>query len=378
MMSIQGFGKFVASVVIGGMVLAACDRGPDKVAQGPAPLPSVVVAPVTSKDVSASVVFIGQAQAFQRVEFRARVSGILEDRAFVEGATISADDLLFQIEQDNYLAAVKRADANLQSARATQLEAGSQLKRYQVLEERGTASEASLDEAKAAAARADASVSAAEAELAQANLDLTYTKITSPISGIIGQSTVDPGNLIGPDSGVLATVVDIDPVQVIFSVSERVFLEFRRERQQTGQNAAVVPKLKLADNQMYEFDGELNFVNNQVDRSTGTIQARVNFPNPDGLILPGQYVNVVLVAEEAEKQVVVPQSVVQANQAGPFVLVVDGENRVEIRAVVTGQLVGAEIVITEGLSDGETIIVEGIQKVRPGAKVTPVMQNTAK
>ncbi len=370
-------GKIVAILALGGLLLAACDKGPDKPSQAAAPLPSVIVAPVTSREVSGSVIFIGQAQANQRVEFRARVSGILEERSFVEGALISEGDLLFQIEQAEYTAALQIAQAKLESAQATQLEAKAQLKRYQVLEARGTASEAKLDEAKAVEGRANASVSEAEADLAQANLNLDYTRISSSISGVIGRSSVDPGNLIGSNSGVLATIVDTDPIKVVFSISERIFLEFKRERQQTGKNEGVTPKLKLADNAMYEHDGKLDFINNEVDPATGTIQVRAVFPNPAGLILPGQYVSVVLVSKDPKKHIVVPQSAVQSNQSGPFVLVVDGKGVVENRPVTTGQLVGADIVVSEGLTDGDTIIVEGIQKVRPGAKVNPVMQDKA-
>lgn len=375
MFSFIHYMKLAIYVAGASLVLAACSGEEANNAAPSQPLPSVIIAPVSTKDVSSSVVFVGQAQAFQRVEFRARVAGILEERSFVEGASINQGDVLFGIEKAEYLAARQRAQANLESALATQLEADEQLKRYQVLQERGTASEASLDEAKAVAARAAASVSGAKAELAQVELNLEYTQIRSPISGVIGRSTVDVGNLIGPDSGVLATIVDIDPIQVVFSVSEKSFLEFKREQQKSGKIREVTPRLKLADGSMYQHPGEINFVSNEVDSTTGTIQVRVDFPNPDGFVLPGQYVNVILIAKDPEQQVVVPQAAVQTNQSGPFVLTVNGENTVGIRKISTGQLVGTEIVVTDGLSAGETIIIEGIQKVRPGAKVNPVMQN---
>jgi membrane fusion protein (multidrug efflux system) len=184
---------------------------------------------------------------------------------------------------------------------------------------------------------------------------------------------VDVGNLIGPDSGILATVVDLDPIRVNFTVSERDYLNYKQEIKD-GKSTGFTPKIKLANDHIYPHDGKLDYIDNRVDPSTGTIKVRVEFPNPDSLILPGQFVSVTLVSSDPKDQMVIPQAAVQTNQTGPFVLVVNKENKVEMRPIQTGQRFGTEITVSEGLTEGESIIVEGIQKVRPGAAVKPVPQ----
>ena len=173
---------------------------------------------------------------------------------------------------------------------------------------------------------------------------------------------------------MLATLIAMDPIRVIFSISEQDFLDYK-QAQQNGEAEKFTPRIKLANDTVYPHDGKWDFVDNQVDPSTGTIGVRVEFPNTDGLILPGLFVNVVLVSADPKDQLVVAQAAVQENQTGPFVLVVDGDNRVEIRPIKTGQRDGTDIVVTEGLTKGEMIVVEGIQKVRPGGLVDPVRQD---
>ncbi|MCP4071581.1 MAG: efflux RND transporter periplasmic adaptor subunit [Hyphomicrobiales bacterium] len=341
------------------------------------PEPAVVVAPVTTRPVAASVEFIGQAKAFQSVDLRARVTGFLLERSFKEGNDVKKGDPLFIIDPSQYEAAQEAAAARAAGAKATIREAENQLKRYMPLIDSGTITVAKLDEAKASAGRARADFAAAQADLKKMELDVGYTIISSPIDGRIGGSAVDVGNLIGPDSGVLATVVALDPIQVNFSVSEREYLNYAETRMK-GDVIKLTPKIRLANERTYPYDGTIDYVENRVDPSTGTIRIRAEFPNPDSLILPGQFLNLTLVSSDPQEQVVVPQAAVQANQAGPFVLVVDGDNVVEQRPVKTGQLVGTQIAVTEGLEAGETIIVEGIQKVRPGARVKPVMQKAAR
>ncbi|GBE42537.1 Efflux pump periplasmic linker BepF [bacterium BMS3Bbin10] len=353
--------------------LAACEDR-DSAQQGARagrPAPAVTVTPVISKPVAASVDFIGQAEAFQSVDLRARVTGFLLKQAFKEGAAVKKGDILFVIDPSEHNAARDVAAAKVERANATIQEAENQLARYRKLAQTGTFSQAQLDAARAKEGQARADLAAAEAELKRAELDVGYTTIKSPIDGRIGASAVDAGNLIGPDSGVLATVVALDPIRVNFTVSERAYLDYTQAKMK-GEATGFTPRIRLANDQEYPHDGKLDFIDNRVDPSTGTIKVRVEFPNPDSLILPGQFMNVTLVSANPKNEMVVPQAAVQANQTGPFVLVVNKDNKVELRPVKTGERIGAEIAVTEGLSIGESIIVEGIQKVRPGAAVKPV------
>lgn len=361
-----------------GIIPACSDENSNAKQDGAAKQPpAVVVAPVVMKPVAASADFVGQTEAFQSVDLRARVTGFLLEQKFKEGQDVKKGDVLFVIDPSEFDAARSVAAAKVQRAQATILEAENQLARYKRLEASGTFSPAQLDAARAKEGQARADLAAAEAELKRAELDVGYAKITSPIDGKIGGSKVDVGNLIGPDSGVLATVVALDPIRVNFTVSERSYLNYSQAKKD-GKATGFVPKIRLANDEMYGHDGKLDFIDNRVDPSTGTIKVRVEFPNPDELVLPGQFVNVTLVSSDPQNQIVIPQAAVQENQTGPFVLVVDQDNKVVMRPVKTGQRKDAEIAVTDGLNTGESIIVEGIQKVRPGAEVKPVpMQDKA-
>jgi membrane fusion protein, multidrug efflux system len=359
--------------------LSACEdpNSASKADLASRPDPSVTVTAAISKPVSATAEYIGKAKAFQSVELRARVIGYLLERPFKEGKNVKKGDVLFSIDQAQFVAVRDAAAAKVAGAKATLLEAEKQLSRYQTLTQEGTTSQANLDKAEAEAGKSRADLAAAKADLDRVELDVGYTKIISPINGRIGGSSVDVGNLIGPSSDVLATVVALDPIQVNFSVSERDYLNYSAARSK-GESVNYTPRIKLANGQNYPHDGSLVFIDNRVDPSTGTIKVRVEFPNPDSLILPGQFMNVTLISSDPKMQVVVPQAAVQTNQSGPFVLVVSGDKTVEMRPVKTGQLAGIDVAITEGLEEGETIISEGIQKVRPGAKVNPVMRKVTR
>ncbi|MGI9372039.1 MAG: efflux RND transporter periplasmic adaptor subunit [Hyphomicrobiales bacterium] len=358
------------------MFIAAC--GEDEAAQntGEAPLPAVGVSPVVSRDVAEQYEFVGQANAIQTIDLRARVTGFLEERPFKEGGPVKKGELLFLIEQEQYKAKVQTTEASIARAKATIEEAEQDLVRYSKLTAQGTTSEQKLEETKATAARAKADLLSAEADQTQAQLDLDYTRIEAPIDGRIGRATVDVGNLIGPDSGILATVIDPDPIRVVFSVSERTLLDYRKLRA-VGKAGEAIPKLRLSDGTLFEQDGIIEFIDEQVDASTGTVQVRVEFPNPDNIIIPGQFVTVILKSGTPEKQIVVPQAAVQANQTGYFVLVVEDGDVVQPRPVKLGPITGVDWVVEDGLTEGETIVVDGIQKVRPGAKVKPEMVKSA-
>ncbi len=366
---------FVASLAV---TLFGCDQGgPPKGQQQSAALPSVVTQAATAKEVASVLDYVGRSEASQRVEVRARVTGVLLKRPFEEGADVVANTLLFRIDPAEFEANRDSSKANVARADAAVEEAAASLKRYEVLLQKDVTSIAKFDEAKAKDATAKAELFAAQAALKKAELDLGYTMIKSPIAGRTGRAQADVGNLISPESGVLATIVQLDPVNVIFSIGEREYLNYSQTHKRHDM-PKLTPRIRLANDALYEHLGKFDLIDNEVDAATGTISIRVSFPNPDGLILPGQFVNVVLTSQEPENHIVIPQASVQSNQTGPFVLVVDAQDRVEARPIKTGQRVGTEIVVAEGLDAGETIIVEGIQKVRPGAKVTAVPAKTPK
>ncbi|ODR97436.1 hypothetical protein AUC69_12570 [Methyloceanibacter superfactus] len=357
------------------LFLSACDSG-ETTSGADKPLPSVVVEAVTAKDVASQVDFVGRTEASQRVDVRARVSGTLLKRPFEEGAEVKEGAVLFEIDPAEFNADLLSAEAKLAKAQASLDENDRSLARYEVLLKREAASEAQYDIAKSKADQSRADVTAAQADVERAKLDLSYATITSPINGRSGISDVDVGNIIGPDSGVLVTVLDLDPMYVLFSVGERDYLNFM-EAKKNGKAAEFTPQIRLANDKLYEFPGKVEVIDNKVDPATGTINVRLTFPNPDRILVPGQYVSVLLTGANPEKHIVIPQAAVQENQAGPFVLIVDGDGRVEARPVKTGERVDDGVVVLDGLAVGETLVVEGIQKVRPGAEVQTAYRTPA-
>lgn len=345
-------------------LLGGCGGEPEAPA---GPVPSVVVAPVEIRDVVQSREFVGRTEAFREVEVRARVKGFLLSRLFEEGATVKQGELLYRIDPDEFETNLVAAQAELKRAQATYEAAASDLRRGEKLAQEGTISQSDFEKLKADALRAQADIESAKAAVGRAQLELSYTTIDAPISGRVGRSSVDAGNLIGPESGVLSTIVRPDPVYVIFPVSERQYLSFERLK----DKPELTPHLRLPDGSTYPLGGQLEFLDNRVDPQTGTVDVRARFPNPDNLLLPGLFVTVELRTSEAQKQPVVPQASVQQDQAGDFVLVVDQNNRVQTRRIKTGERVGSDWVVEEGLRAGEQVIVEGIQKVQPGAEVKP-------
>jgi len=365
---IRASGRLTGIVLLVPLLFSACSDRSETTNAEDRPLPSVVVEAVTAKAVAGQADFVGRTEASQRVDVRARVSGTLLKRPFEEGAEVKKDAVLFEIDPAEFQANLLAAEAQLDKAQASLNENDRNLKRYEVLLQKETASEAQYDIAKSKADQSRADVAAAQAEVERAKLDLGYATITSPIAGRAGISDVDVGNIIGPDTGVLVTVLDLDPIDVLFSVGERDYLNFMEARK-AGTAEAFTPQIRLANDKLYQYPGEVDVIDNKVDPATGTINVRLKFPNPDRLLVPGQYVSVLLTRSTPEKRIVIPQSAVQENQAGPFVLIVNGEGRVEARPIKTGDRIEDGIVVLDGLTEGETVVVEGIQKVRPGAEV---------
>jgi membrane fusion protein (multidrug efflux system) len=370
--------RLLALLALPCLALAACG-GDRREAGGPAegaPPPSVTVAPAVSTLLPDERERVGQVQAVEDVELRARISGFLEERRFEEGADVEKGQVLFVIERAPYEAKVAEAEAEVARTKASLQEAQLELRRTRQLRKQNVASQADLDASVARQAEASAEVLAAEAALRSAQLDLDYTQIVAPISGRVGRANFSVGDLVEPDSGTLATIASLDPIYVYWQVPEQVILDFRRRsvaRLRRGEPPQrVTARLRFGDGSLYEHEGNWDFLDNRVDPSTSTQTARAVFPNPDKLLLPGQYATVIVRVGAPRETLVIPQAAVQEDQAGRFVLVVRDDDTVELRRVTLGAQHDTYWAVRQGLAEGERVIYQGVQKVRPGAKVAPV------
>mgnify|MGYP006290345317 CR=1 FL=1 len=344
------------------------------------PPPKVVVTTVSTEEVNPPDEYVGRVEAVQAVDLRARVRGYLEEVAFEEGAAVAAGDLLYRIEQAPYQAAVNKAEARAASAEAALDEADRYLRRLRAVRSGGV-SATDLDAAVTARHQAKARRQEAEADLTQARLDLDYATVTAPIDGRIGRTAYTRGNLVGPDSGPLARIVQMDPIRVVYSMSETELAEaLTAQRPEDGGPEAClrIPRIRLPNGAMYPEAGRIDFVDNTVNAATGTIAVRAAFDNPDGLLIPGQYVTALVRCREGRELPVVPQSAVQEDRKGRYVFVVDDNNKVRMRRIETGPALETRWAVTSGLSAGETLIVSGVQKVRAGQTVDTVTRAQSK
>jgi membrane fusion protein (multidrug efflux system) len=354
-----------------GILLAACEQDQAATAQGGAtPPPAVTVAPAETRPVTEAQEFVGRVQAVDKVDLQARVTGFLDKRLFEEGQEVKQDDLLYVIERAPYRAAVDERQADLASAKANRVDTAVQLKRGEELLKNNNIPAAEVDQRRAQDQMAAAQVMQAEAALQAAQINLGYTDIQAPIDGKIGRTSRTTGNIVGPDSGVLATIVSQDPMYVTFPVSTTVILS----AQQAADGALPDPsqfvvRLRLPDGTEYPQPGRIDFLSNQVDQGTDTLAVRAVVPNPKRLLVDGQFVTVTVEGAEPAEALVVPQAAVQIDQAGSYVLVVGEGDKVEQRRVTTGANQGRDVVVRDGLKPGETIIVDGVTKVRPGMVV---------
>jgi len=368
---------------------------------------------------------VAQTVADETVDLRARVEGILQKAPFAEGSQVRKGQVLFEIEPDRYRADLQkakaqltkaetdlnvarqqeqlvRAKAGLSQAQANLVKATQDVERYRPLAAERAVPQESLDSAiageKVAVAaveaaeatlrdtelstnayilEAEAAVEAAKAAVTAAELNLSYTTVASPISGQIGRKQVDVGNLVGRgDSTILATVSNSDPIRAEFSISEADFLKLATRIMQKGERAPqtveVPAELILSDGSVYPHRGRLRSVERALDLLTGTLPVEIEFPNPDRFLRPGQFARVRVVIEERENAVLVPQVAVVETQGTRSVWVVDSGNKVTLKPITASERVGNSYIVTEGLEGGEKVIVQGVQKLRPGATVSPI------
>ncbi len=339
------------------------------------PPPVVTVIVVADQQVNPAETYVGRVEAIQAVDLRARVQGFLEQMKFKEGANVHAGDLLYVIEQAPYKADLDEERAKVAEARASLQDAQQYLKRLRTVQSGGV-SATDLETAANKELRAKAMLEEAKANEEQARIKLGYTTIKAPIDGQIGRTTFTKGNLVGPESGSLARIVQLDPIRVVYAISEN-----RLEKDGPNTNAAkgsAVKKcppaytIQMPRGAMYPFEGYLDFIDNQVDQNTGTIAVRAIFENPNGFLLPGAYVTVMVKCKNGSRIPVVPQSAVQIDRKGRYVFMVDDENRVQERRIETGAAIEADWVVTSGLTAGERVIIQGVQKVKPGQIVKTV------
>ncbi len=369
----------------GSVLLAVLLLAPPALAQfGPQGPPAVGVQQAMLRPVTESADFVGRIEAVNRVELRARVTGFLEAQHFREGQEVRAGDVLFRLERPPFEAEVARAQAQVASAEAELTNARTALNRARQLVASAAGTQARVDEALAAERTANAQVLAAQAQLRVTQINLGYTEITAPIDGKIGRATYSVGNTVSPTAQPLATIVSQDPMRVVFAVSQRQALELRNRYEGRGGTEAVRVRITLTDGRRYPHAGRIDFIDTQIDRNTDTILIRAVIPNPlrdaDGVqsglsgdreLIDGQFVNVAVEGAEPVQAIVIPRAAVAQDQGGSFVFVVDAENRAQRRPVRLGRSTAADAVVEDGLRPGDTLIVEGLQRVRPGQPVQP-------
>jgi len=283
--------------------------------------------------------------------------------------------LLLRIDPSEYRSTVAKVKADLKSKIAAASSAERDLKRGREVASEGFISQSDLDKLTTNFEQATAAVKAAEAELEKAELNLSYTEIHAPFTGRIGKVNYDVGNIVGPSSNELAELTDVDPIYVSFQVEEGDYISYRQEHQTSESNPQDVPidlTLKLPNNSTFPNKGVLDFADTKINQNTGTVELRAAFDNPEGIVMPGLFVTLIVESTNKKELALIPQVAVQENQQGKFVLVVDDQNKVAMRIVQLGRRINAMWVVESGLEAGEKVIIEGLQKVRQGAEVKPV------
>lgn len=339
-------------------------------------VPTVGTASVQIEDVSPKHEFVGRVEAVEAVDIRSRIEGFLDKRLFDEGQIVRKDQDLFLIDKRSLEISLEDAQASLASAQATLTDAQRRLERNQSLSSQ-TVSRATLEESQAAVETAQANVLSAQARVGQAELNLSYSRITSPIEGRIGAAELSIGSFVSGSSPILARVVEMDPIRVVFSVSDRSILDLRAAAGGIGKDDLArkyEPALRLSNGQQYSEPGKIEFFGNEIDETTGTLAIRALFSNPEHLLVPGQFVTVIISEAERKMRPVVPLGAVQQDREGKFVLLVDQKKQVTLQRIKVSQQVDGNWAVDEGLKGGENLIVEGLQNVSEGVavNVTPV------
>ncbi len=358
---------YLIVLVLIGTVFSGCKKEA-KVAAGP---PDVEVAEVAKQDVQVAKEWVGSMDGSVNAVIRAQVQGYLIKQLYTEGQLVRKGQAMFQIDPRTFQAAVDQAKADAAQKKARWDQTLANLKRIRPLAEQNAVSQKDLDDAIGNEASAHSAYDAAKAALDKAQLDLGFTYITAPITGIAGMAKAQIGNLVGPgQTEELTTVSDVNPIKVWVPISEQEFLRAESTRPAAGQPKRKIDLL-LADGSVFPQKGEFSFADRQVDPSTGTLKVAILFPNPGNVLRPGQYARVRAVMESIPGAMVVPQRAVSDMQGNFLAAVVGSDNKVSIRTVKLGPKTGPLVVVSEGLQPGDRVVVEGLQKVKDGMTVNP-------
>ncbi len=364
----RAFGIFAAAAMVLGSLPAMAQD---------APLPAVTVAKAVTEQVSETTTFNGRLDADQSIQLIARVPGFLEEVGFNPGDEVDQGTMLFRIEPDQYRAAVRQAEGTLAAAQSTVVDARIERDRQAQLVQRDAVAQTVLDSADAALGRAQGAVEQAEAALDTAKLNLSYTSVLAPFPGRVGLRNVDPGALVGPEVGPLTTLTKLDPMHVNFSVPTAEYRDTVQAIDAGKLKADKAIRIILANGEEYETAGALDFIDSTVNAGTDSVRLRATFANPDGKLLHDELVRVRLATSSEEPVLTVPIGAVQRDLAGDFVMVVNDQDEVEQRRITVARNSGNVAVIAGGLTEGERVITEGMNKVRAGIKVDAAEAETA-
>lgn len=367
----EGCKKFRIAVVsvCTGLLLAGCSEPQAPKNANPVAV-SVVV--LKAEEIRPSREFVARTAASARADITPRIEAEIREILFTEGAKVDQGELLIRLEDTRASADLQQADAELAAARAEMESATRNLRRGEEVSEKGFLSEADLDKLKDRFNAAESRLQAAQAAVQKAGTNLDYAEIRAPFDGWIGRLNYDVGAVVSPSTGPITSVLVTDPMYVEFQVNEADFVSFRRRGAESAEafSKSLGLYLTLPDGERYEQAGVLDFADVQTDASTGTVAMRAVFPNADAVLVPGLYVTLRVEGQSGEPRVLVPQVAVQETLEGTFVLVVDDANQVAQRFIQTGSREGALLVVNSGLEAGDRVIVEGLQKVRPGVTVS--------
>ena len=359
----------VSALFIPIVILVGCDTAP------PAPeavKPSVKVLEVIVKEITPTEEFVGRTEATQDIQIKAKIRGNLLKTNFEEGSNVEKDQLLFEIDPEQYQAALKAAKALVAQSRAAYDTAVRNFKRGEGLIQDKYISQSDYDNLLSKKLQTAAALQSANAELDNAKLELGYTKIYAPFSGRIGRAEVFLGDLIIPDQTELVNLVQMEPIWVNFQLPEKVLINAQRAHKSSTSNYKIedLPiKLRFPDGSMFDEVGMIDFIDNRVDASTGTLAVRAELANKEHIIVPGLYVTAIIEAPAVEEVMLVPQKAVQEDQQGRYILTVDKDSIVKRKNVELGKRYGIDWEVEKGLEKGELIITEGLQKARIGAEV---------
>ncbi len=361
----------ICVIIAASLLPAGCsdDDAARKAVESTLPVP-VSVVDVAKRPTNPGLSFIGRVEAIHKVDLVARIQGFLIKRAYSEGAAVKSGDLLFVIQQNAYMADLDSARANLAKAEADLWNASQQANRARTLIKEQTVSEATLDDRIAAEKTAEAVVAQARAALEQAQINFGYTEIRAPFDGRVGLSSVTVGALVGPGSGTLATIVSQDPIYVTFPVSDRTVLQVTEGDRTKATTESIAVHLFMSTGAQYPETGTIDYTGIKVDPNTDTLTVRAVFPNPRGALLDGQFARVFAESKDPVEALVIPQKAVLTDQAGNFVMLAEAGKAVQ-RRITTGQNIGVNVVVQQGLKAGEQVIVDGLQRLRPGVAVNP-------